>query len=44
MASLCGLGVLLAIVLLPSKRRLEQLRLATSGAPSGAADPVSRSA
>ncbi len=43
-AALCGLGVLLAIVLLPSKPRLEQLRQAASGAPSGAADTVSRPA
>jgi hypothetical protein len=50
-ASLCGLGVLLAIVLLPAKARLEQLRQAasgapsgTGGAPSGAADTVSGNA
>ena len=46
-AGLFGLGVVLAIVLLPSKQRLQQLREAasaasmTSPAPSGAADNVS---
>src|ERR1017187_5308398 len=46
-AGLFGLGVVLAIVLLPSKQRLQQLREAASAAgaaPSGAADPVSSTA
>ena len=50
-AGLFGLGVVLAIVLLPSKRRLLQLREAASAAPatppsgtSGAADTVSSAA
>jgi hypothetical protein len=45
-AALFGVGVLLAIVLLPSKRRLGELRAAASapppaGALAGAAEPVS---
>ena len=43
-AALFGVGVLLAIVLLPSKQRLEQLRSAAAAAvsaPAGAADTVS---
>jgi hypothetical protein len=51
-AGLFGLGVVLAIVLLPSKQRLQQLREAASAggvtapgaAPSGAADTVSSTA
>jgi hypothetical protein len=46
-AGLFGLGVVLAIVLLPSKQRLQQLReaaSAASAAPSGAADTVSSTA
>jgi len=50
-AGLFGLGVVLAIVLLPSKLRLQQLREAASAAPaapastaSGAADTVSSAA
>jgi MFS family permease len=42
-AGLFGLGVVLAIVLLPSKQRLQQLREAASAAnaaPSGATDTV----
>jgi len=41
---LFGAGALLAIILLPSKQRLEQLRGAAAAAgspPSGAADTVS---
>jgi len=49
-AGLFGLGVVLAVVLLPSKQRLQQLREAASAgtaataAPSGAADTVSTTA
>jgi Major Facilitator Superfamily len=43
-AGLFGLGVVLAIVLLPSKQRLQQLREAASAAPSDATDTVSSTA